>query len=172
MTYEEIIMTVLSRVDEDVEDQDPDILPVIKNAINQAYLILRTQVDQRTEVIELPYTVPVVLPSTVGDVIDVVHSKDGRIGVMEYTKATDSLYIFSPLSQGELSIRHVAIPELLINPDDITELKPLLNPALVAYGAYAYQLYRRKYASAQLLLAEFEGYTGQRTQAMPEEGEN
>lgn len=166
----DIVHLVLLRVGEDPEDPDENEIPIIKNAINQGYFILRQMVDQRTDVYTVEYDMPIVLPSEVGDIVDIVHSSDGRLGVTEYTKAADTLYVFTPLSKGELAIKYIVLPKKLVDDEDVIELNEMYIPALSAYGAYSYQLYRKKYASAQMHLAEFESYVGQRIQTMPGEG--
>lgn len=161
MKFKEIVDIILARVGEDIEDPDVEILPVIKNGINQAYLLLRSKADQRSDEYTGDYENPFELPPVVGDIIEIEHSKDGILGKHEYKQDANLLYIFTPLSKGKLTIKHVVLPEKLVNDDDVIDLKELYIPAVIAYGAYSYQLYRRKYSSAQLLLAEFNSYMNQ-----------
>lgn len=169
MEFRDVIDLALNRVGEDPTDADPEELPIIKSAINQAYFILRSSVDQRTDILTKAFELPIVLPSFVGDIVDIVHERAGRLGVNEYTKAADLLYVFSPVKNGELSIFYIVLPEKLVNDTDTVDLNGLFIPALSTYAAYSYQLYRRKYASAQMLLGEFESYTGQRTPMVTQE---
>lgn len=160
-TFKQLIDIVLSRVGDDPTDPDIEALPVIKNAINQAYLILRTTVAPKTDTMETEYAREIPLSTKIGEIIDITHSSDGKLGLAEYRRLADILYIYSPLNNGTLTIRYIVLPSKLENDDDEVDLNPLYIPALIAYGAYAYQLYRRKYAAAQALLAEFQSYLPQ-----------
>ncbi len=162
-TFKELIDSVLSRVGEDTANPDTEILPVIKDAINQAYLILRSTVAAQTNTLTKDYADQITLENNVGIIVDIVHSTDGRLGLREYNRAADMLYIFSPLNDGTLTIRYIVLPNRLVEDSDPVDLNPLYIPALVAYGAYAYQLHRRKYAAAQLLLSEYQSYLGRQT---------
>ena len=54
-TFKELSDSVLSRVGEDTANPDTEILPVIKDAINQAYLILRSTVAAQTNTLTKDY---------------------------------------------------------------------------------------------------------------------
>lgn len=159
-TLAELMEKTYARIGEDIEDHDEEIETVVKNGINQGYMLIRSGADRRTATEEFEQEPPITLPDKFIEVIDVIHEKDGYLSKIEYVQEDSLLYFFTPLSPGKITIRAVVLPDALVNDTDVAEVRDLFVPALIAYGAYSHQLYRRKYSSAQLLLSEFNSYLG------------
>lgn len=155
MKFKDIINIALYKVGEDVTEPDNDGLQVIKNAINQAYMLVRSISDKRTATDTLPYQKAIQLPEGVDEIINLSHDEYGDLSPFEYSKIADVLYITSPIKDGNIQITYVKLPERLVDETDIVDISDKYANALGTYGAYAYRLYKRKYPAAQLLLSEF-----------------
>ena len=70
------------------------------------------------------------IENNVGIIVDIVHSTDGRLGLREYNRAADMLYIFSPLNDGTLTIRYIVLPNRLVEDSDPVDLNPLLHSCI------------------------------------------
>lgn len=164
-TLKDVRDAVLHRIGEDVLDTDPDILSIVNNGINDGYMLIRSTVDQRLKSFKVAFNNPLIIPEAeninTSDVINIIHNKDGRLSVNEYTINGNQIYFLSPLTKGELTIEGIETPKKAIQDTDVINVKDMYIPAIISYGAYTHQLHRRKYSSAQLLLAEFQSYIGQ-----------
>jgi hypothetical protein len=180
-----ILTMALSRVDETLEDVDSIALSVMKNAVNQAYIDVRSTIDRRV----IPYTIdpatnPVELPADCIEIIRIVHSVEGEYSDSEYYRDGDQLYFYPRIPAGTFTLSYVQAPTLALEedpPEEDTSLeedssleedppleedpylieidvKDIYVHAIITFAAYAYQLYRRKYASADILLREYQSF--------------
>lgn len=156
MTYDDITKLALARVDEDSTDIDINAMTVIENAVNQAYMTIRTMLDRRTKVATITATNLIALPIDFVEATRVVHSKDGEYSKQEYYQDGDQMYFYPKMSTGNITLTYIFFPVTLSITADVIAVKDGYIYGLVAYGAYAYQLYRKKYSAAQLLLAEYQ----------------
>jgi len=163
----DILEKALSRSDETMDDIDKTALSVTMNGINQAYVDVRSTIDRRIK----PYTTVaanvIELPQDCIEVSRVVHSIDGEYSPEEYYRDGDHLHFFPEIQDGEFDIFYVQAPvfpvadlepeeEGFAVPDIDIDVKHMYVNAIIAYAAYSYQLYRRKYSAAQLLLQEYQ----------------
>ncbi len=159
-TLTQVVGMVVNRV-KATDITDAESLDVIKNGINAGYMRLSATVDRKIQTsAALPFTNPLPLPADVIDVVEVRHSTQGEIGRMEYQKDGDLLFILPPITGGAATLRYAAFPPRITADDGVFLVKDGYVDALVAYGAYAYQLYTKTYTSAQLFLEEFNGFVG------------
>ena len=157
MTFDDVTKLALARVDEDDTDIDSNAKTVVENAINQAYMAIRTMLDRRTKTaVPINATNPIELPTDLVEVTRVVHTKDGEYSKQEYYQDGDQLYFYPKISTGSITLTYIYFPVTVSVITDIIEVKDGYMYGLVAYGAYAYQLHRKKYSAAQLLLAEYQ----------------
>lgn len=158
MKLKDIIDQVIARVDEDRADIDPNAMETIKNAINQAYAVFRTTIDKRLATVTKPQANPLTgLPEDLVSIVKLEHSKDGEYSRNEYEHIGDQIDLYTQFSSrsGDISITYVQFPEPLTADEQEIALKSGYIHGVVAFGAYAYQLYRKKYSAAQLLLSEY-----------------
>lgn len=162
MTFLEIQTQALLRVDEVIEDVEADTLKLVKNGINNGYMLLRSLVDKRTTKSTLAlddYENRLPLPENFIELAYADHEIIGEISPNDYEKIGDLLYFKSKdLTSGDVILTYIYYPEKLVSDTDILQLKEVYIGALTAYAAYVYQLYKKKYAAAQLLLQEFNSY--------------
>lgn len=156
MTYNDVINLAIARVDEDSADIDANATTVIKNAINQAYMTIRTMLDRRTKVATITAANPIALPVDLVEATRVIHSADGEYSKQEYYQDGDQMYFNPKMSTGNIVLTYIFFPVTLSVTTDVIAVKDGYMYGLIAYGAYAYQLYRKKYSAAQLLLAEYQ----------------
>jgi hypothetical protein len=176
MKLRDILSMALARVDETLEDVDSIALSVMINAVNQAYIDVRSTIDRRV----IPYTIdpatnPVELPADCIEVIRIVHSVEGEYSPKESYRSGDQLYFYPRIPAGTFTLSYVQAPTLALEVVPSLEEDPPLEEdpylieidvkdiyvhAIITFAAYAYQLYRRKYASAQMLLQEFNSFIG------------
>lgn len=174
MKLRDILSMALARVDETLEDVDSIALSVMKNAVNQAYIDVRSTIDRRV----IPYTIdpatnPVELPADCIEVIRIVHSVEGEYSPKESYRSGDQLYFYPRIPAGTFTLSYVQAPTLALEGDPSLEEDPPLEEdpylieidvkdiyvhAIITFAAYAYQLYRRKYASADILLREYQSF--------------
>lgn len=186
MKLRDILSTALARVDETLEDVDSIALSVMINAVNQAYIDVRSTIDRRV----IPYTIdpatnPVELPADCIEVIRIVHSVEGEYSHNESYRSGDQLYFYPRIPAGTFTLSYVQAPTLALEedpPEEDTSLeedpppeedpspeeedpylmeidvKDIYVHAIITFAAYAYQLYRRKYASADILLREYQSF--------------
>ena len=89
------------------------------------------------------------------------HSTLGDLSDVDYEKQADLICIHNRyVTKGTIDVLYIAYPDVLKDEQDDVVLKGNFAHALSAYGAYAYQLHRRKYSAAQMLLQEFYSYLG------------
>lgn len=161
MTFKELIDMTLDRVDEDKTNPDALALSVIKSGLNQGYAILCTRLDPQTATITYPYEKAHKLPRDFHDFVNVSHSASGDLSDVDYEKKADLLYIRNrSIRNGNITVTYVAYPAPLKLDTDEVKLSDSYAHALSAYGAYTFQLHRRKYSAAQMLLQEFNSFIG------------
>ncbi len=158
MTFKNIIDQALARVGEIATDIDAQDMSVVKAGINQGYMILSSTVDRKAVVATIAYANPMSLPADVIDIIKAKHSTQGELSPSEYIKEADLMYFLQDLPAGNIVLTYAKFPETLVQDNDTVSIKDGYALSLTAYGAYAFQLYRKKYASAQLLMAEFQSF--------------
>ena len=79
MKLSDILTMALGRVDETLEDIDDIALSIMKNAVNQAYIAIRSTVDRRVTAHILDQAItPVELPADCIEVVMITHSV-GRV---------------------------------------------------------------------------------------------
>lgn len=152
----------LARVDETISDIDDIALSVMKNAVNQAYVAVRSTIDRRIKphIVEQA-TNPIELPVDCIEVTKAIHSVEGEYSDSEYYRDGDHLYFYSKVPKGTMNLSYIQAPILPpANAPDTTDIdvKDIYSHAIITFAAYAYQLYRRKYASADILLREYQAF--------------
>lgn len=162
MTFLEIQTKALARVDEIISDVDIEVLNLIKDGINSGYMLLGSLVDKRTTTTTLAlddYNNKLPLPEDFIELVMAEHEIIGEVNPNDYEKLGDLLYFKSrDLTSGDVTLTYVNYPQKLVSDTDVLRLKDVYFGALTAYGAYTYQLFRKKYSAAQLLLQEFNSY--------------
>lgn len=162
MTFLDLQNKSLARVDETIADADAEVLSIIKDAINNGYLLLTSLVDKRTKTITMAledYNNKLPIPLDFCELVLAEHEIIGEISPASYEKLEDIMHFTSrDLLSGDVTLTYVNIPPTLVNDTDILRLKDIYLGALTAYSAYVYQLYKKKYSAAQLLLQEFNSY--------------
>ena len=133
---------------------------VIKDGINQGYS-LYSVLNPKTKVFKLPIREKKKLPDDFYEFVNVSHSKLGNLSDVDYERQADLICIRNRnIKNGTIDVLYIAYPEILKDEQDDVILKGNFAHALSAYGAYAYQLHRKKYSAAQMLLQEFNSYLG------------
>lgn len=161
MTFKEIIDMTLYRIDVEVTDPEVESLAIVKNGINQAYMIIASTVDQKTATASFAYSESINLPNDFISLVNLKSSVVGDLSEVDYYIIANLLYVKSKAAQtGTLTLTYVKTLNSLKNDNDIIELKDIYTYALTAYGAYVYQLYRKKYSAATMLLQEFNALIG------------
>ena len=157
MTFDDVINLALARVDEDSTDIDPNAKTVVKNAINQAYMMIRSTIDRRLKTAQpIVAANPIAIPVDCVEVTKAIHSVDGEYSKKEYYPEGDKLYFYPKVPAGTITLTYVELPAVPTLTTEEIAVKEGYIYGLVAYGAYAYQLFRKKYSAAQLLLAEYQ----------------
>ena len=161
MTFQDLINVTLDRIDEDKEGTDPVALSVIKAGINTGYQILATAVDPKSKEITYPFSKSNKLPEDFNEFIEVSHSVIGELSSNDYERRADLLYVTNrDIKKGDVKVTYIAFPASLNNLNDIAQIKDTYLTAISAYGAYMYQVHRKKYQAASMLLNEFNSYLG------------
>ncbi len=158
-TFKNVIDMTLDRIDEDIVAPDAVALRVVKEGINQGYTLLSTTIEKNTKVFTYSYARSVKLPS---DFVGVVEVNNGTpLSDNEYEVVGDLLFIRNrQIRSGNINLTYVHFPARLVVDGDVLAIKDGFVHALTSYGAYVYQLYKRKYSAAQLLLAEYQSFVG------------
>lgn len=161
MTFEDLINVTLDRIDEDKVDTDPVALSVVKAGINTGYQILSTATDPKSKEFTYLFEKSKKLPDDFNEFIEVSHDLTGDLSTNDYEKRADLLYVTNrSIKNGNIKITYVAFPAQLSNLTDIAQIKDTYLTAISAYGAYMYQVHRKKYQAASMLLNEFNSYLG------------
>lgn len=156
MTFKELYTIVLERVDEDVEGTDELILAVVKNGVNEGYLLVATTLDKTTDEYISDYDQMIELPANCAKVTRIDHEVLGTLSVLDYNERNDRLYMCPiGITTGEITISYTKYPTKLVEDTDVVRLKAANCSIPAIYGAYEYMLHRKKYAAAQMLQAEF-----------------
>jgi len=163
MELQKLMETAFSRVDETLDEADDTTKEVIINAILQAYVDVRSRLDRRIKTVSFTAADALEIPSDCIEVTRVIHSNDGEYGQTEYYRNGNYLQFYPPVSGGTMQILYVSGPDInqirQQNPIPLTteiDIKDVYSHALITYAAYQYQLYRRKYSAAQMLLQEYQ----------------
>ena len=161
MTFKELIDMTLDRIDEDKAIPDPLTLSIIKSGLNQGYVLLASAIDPQSKTLIYPLESPKVLPRDFQSFVQVDHSTIGRLSEIDYEKAADLLFIRNrSIKNGNITVIYTSFPVPLVADTDVIQIKEGFGHALTAYGAYVFQLHRKKYSAAQLLLQEFQSFAG------------
>ena len=160
-TLQNIIDKVIAKV-RATDITDAEALSTITDGINAGYMILASTVDKRLAPSSpLPYTNPLKLPIDAIAVVEVKHSVEGEFGPAEYRREGDYLFFNTRITGGTVILMYAKFPPRVDAVGGIFDIKDGYVDALIAHGAYAYQLYTKTYTSAQLLLEEFNGFIPQ-----------
>ena len=162
ITFLDAQIKSLARVDETIEDADTEVLSVIKDAVNNAYMLLAATVDKRTTSTTLAledYNNKLPLPLDFVGLVMAEHEVLGEINKMDYDKREDIIFFKSrDLNSGDITLTYVNFPPKLVNDSDVLRLKEAYLGAVTSYASYTYQVYKKKYSAAQILLQEFNSY--------------
>lgn len=161
MTFKDLIDLALDRIDEDTASPDPVALNIMKNGLNTAYILIATTVDPKTKLFEYPYESPKQIPNDFNTLINIEHDLLGELSSNDFEQRADLIYIRNKAYKtGNIKLTYVFQPEKLTVDDDVVQVKDMYMTAIAAYGAYVYQLHRRKYQAAQMLMNEFSTFIG------------
>lgn len=162
MNFKEVQEKTLARVDETILDVDNEVLSLVKDAVNNGYMLLASLVDKRTATKTMAlddWNNKLPLPSDFVELVIAEHEILGEISPNTYEKVGDLLHFKSrDMNSGDVALTYVKLPPKLVNDTDNLLLQDVYLGALTAYSAYMYQLMRKKYSAAQLLLQEFNSY--------------
>lgn len=160
-TFIDVVNSALTRVNEDPTDADAEVLQVIKDGINEGYLILASNVDQRTKDLSFSYVKGYVLPDDFVSIVNISHNTLGDLSDKDYEKIANLLYIRAKDAQsGTITLKYIYLPTLLTADTDAINLKSIYMQALIVYVAYAYYVYRKKTDVANMFYTEFVMLTG------------
>jgi hypothetical protein len=173
MTFLDIQTKALLRVDETIGEAETEVIGVIKDAINNGYMLLASLVDKRTATTTLAlddYNNKLPLPDDFIDLVMAEHETLGEISPTDYNKTGDLLHFKSrDLTSGDVILTYINYPAKLVNDGDVLRLKDAYLGALTAYAAYVYQLYKKKYSACELLLREFNQYIPSNNVQVPQQ---
>ena len=159
MTFSECYKIALEMVDEDTTATDTIVLDVIKNGVNQGYMLVASTIDRKLKTLDEDFDKVITLPSDVISIESVEHDNLGYLGKNDYKKVDNELYLQTMgIDSGSLTITYAQFPPKLVADSDLLVLKDANCSIPAIYGAYKYSLNKRKYSASQLLLAEFNSY--------------
>jgi hypothetical protein len=146
-TFKEIIDLTLKRVDE--ADAEADVLAVIKEAINHAYMFDLSKLDSRFNTAYIPVVNGIAtLPDDIRDIKKITPNllkTETRIGNA----------IFSDRSV-TFNVVYSAVPEPMVDDTDTPDLSLALRYLLSTYACFSYYSYRKKANIADMFKAEYE----------------
>lgn len=156
-TFKDAISDVLNRVEEDpIDEVEDDILQMVKNGINEGYMLIAAKADKRTKNVTFSYVDGYVLPDDFVEVVSLSHSTIGRLSILDYEIIADLLYVRSKDAQnGSITLTYANYPQALVNDTDVVNISANYYYSLLVYGSYTYYVYRRKPDIAEMLLNEF-----------------
>jgi hypothetical protein len=165
MTFKECYELAVQRADEDITDLDDVIKGVIKNGVNDGYMLVARYLDKTTEDYPTSFDKVITLPAECGDIDRVTHDVLGPFSVLDYKVKNDKLYMNTiGIDSGDITITYIKYPPRLVKDTDNLAIRDSYCTLPAIYGAYQYMLYRKKYSAAQLLLQEFNAYFPQQAQ--------
>ena len=165
-TFKDVYTIAMDRVDENVEDIEALALNVIKNGVNQGYVLIASLLDKKLGTYTVGFEKMISLPVDLASIEKIEHDNLGYLGKSEYKVIETNCYFNTMgISNGDVTITYVKYPAKLVGDTDVVQLKDAYVNIPAIYGAYAYMLDKRKYGAAQLLLSEFNSYLPQ-TQVM------
>lgn len=161
MTFEELLLSALSRADEEPGDEIID--KVAEDSINLGYRKIATSVDVqiKEEVIKYKrsgYRLP-------SDCYGIAQLIDGnvRLSQKDYVMEGNVLYIYNKdydKEDREFLLRYVFFPPKLINNDDKPITSSDFDLLITLFGAYHILIYKKRYSMAEMVKVEFEQISG------------
>jgi len=159
MNFKDCYTIALEMVDEDTTATDTIVLDVIKNGVNQGYMLIASTIDRKLKTIDEDFDKVIALPIDIINIEQVEHDNLGYLGKNDYKKIDNNLYMQTMgIDSGALTITYSQFPAKLVADNDLLVLKDANCSIPAVYGAYKYQLYKKKYSASQLLLAEFNSF--------------
>lgn len=147
MTYGEILDLVYSFIDE--LDNDTQIIKIIKEAVNHAYLTIANDIDKKSALITLGYSKVIDLPQNINTVIDIT-SNNKVLSNRDYSIKADKI-IMHTNKYPSLDLYYTKKATKLSNDSDVVNVNDRYIYNIVLYGAYAYAIHRKKIDLANLL---------------------
>jgi hypothetical protein len=159
MTLQELMIAVLNRSDEEIND-DEFIDAVAKDGINVGYLTLAKTIDKLSKTFTFTYSKFVPLPDDFFEVNQIWCGEE-MLSFNDYRIVNNQLQITNKdYKDAKLSFEMIYyyIPTRLSAPTDVPVTREGLNELIIIYGAYTVLLYKKKYDSANFLLREFNDF--------------
>lgn len=145
-TFKDIVDLTKKRINETTTDEQVDTM--VKEAVNHAYLYELSKLDPVITKTMCPaVNGSAVLPEDLEEIISV--SPDLAYGERQLGR-----YLLSDRNI-TFTIVYKAIPEPLVNDDDVPELQSKYFYLLSTYACYAYFTYRKKSEAANLFMSEY-----------------
>lgn len=156
MNYEQLLLSALSKADEEPGDEIID--NVAEKSVNQGYQIVATEIDLQIKTIDFEYIGGYEFPENFHSLVN-IKNKDGvQLSHNDYYIESRKLYITNKDFNEELSnytVRYVYFPEHLVGMDDEPLTSNKFDYMITLYGAYNVLLYKKRYNMAQMILGEF-----------------
>lgn len=147
MNYRDILNLVYSFIDE--LDNDEQIIKIIKEAVNHAYLTIANDIDKKSTTITLPYSKIIDLPQDINTIIDIA-SENKLLSTRDYSIKANKI-IMHTSKYSTLDLYYTKKATKLVSDTDIVNVDDRYTYNIVLYGAYAYALHRKKIELANLL---------------------
>lgn len=147
MNYGEILDLVYSFIDE--LDNDEQIIKIIKEAVNHAYLTIANDIDKKSALITIPYSKVIDLPEDSNTIID-ISSGNKILSNRDYSIKADKIVMHTN-KYNSLDLYYTLKANKLVLDSDVVNIDDRYIYNIVLYGAYAYAVHRKKVELANLL---------------------
>lgn len=162
MNFEELLLSSLSRADEEPGDEIID--RVASDSVNDGYSRIATMVDTQIKRIKFfyddvdGYKLPVDCHS-----IRAIQDGDVSLSSNDYYVEGNTLYITNKdyIDKGkEYTIRYVFYPDLLVEKTDKPITDKQYDILITIFSAYHILIYKKRYQMADMLKTEFQEASG------------
>lgn len=156
MTYEQLLLSALSKADEEPGDEIID--KVVEDAVNYGYKIIATEVDPQIKTMNIEYINGLKLPS---DFYAVYRLEKEGLALSQkdyYIESQRRLFITNKdysRAKEKYDLSYIYVPEPLVNKTDEPITRMDYDYLIIMYGAYNVLLYKKRYSMAEMLFAEF-----------------
>ncbi|MGL5353324.1 MAG: hypothetical protein ACRDA5_08350 [Clostridium sp.] len=147
MTFKEMVDMVNNFIDE--QDSDPQVITIVKQAINSAYMTIGDSVDKTSIKITKAYSKVIDLPMDLNTIIDVI-SGDSILTTRDYSFKADKILMHTT-KYTSLDIYYTKKTLSLVSDADVLLIDEKYIQNIVLYGAYIYYLHRKKVELANIL---------------------
>lgn len=157
MTFEELLLSALSKADEEPGDEIIDM--VAEDSVNEGYMRVATIVDPLVKVDNIVYDGSgYAVPKDFHSLVELRLPNFTTLSAKDFSLIGETIVVTNKdyrKENQEFNFTYVYFPPKLVNPKDKPLTRSQFDYQIVLYGAYNIALYKKRYDMASMIWEEY-----------------